>query len=105
MHTGESSVFEPFKDEIATEKLKRHKAPGTDQYPAELVQAAGNTPSFEIHKVINCTWNKEELPQQWNLSIIMPAYKIGDKLTVVIIEGYHCYKLHIKYYIIFLFQG
>jgi hypothetical protein len=24
-------------------------------------------------------WNKEELPEQWMVSIIVPAYKIGDK--------------------------
>jgi hypothetical protein len=34
---------------------------------------------FEIHKLINSIWNKEELPQEWKESIIAPIYKWGDK--------------------------
>jgi hypothetical protein len=30
-----------------------------------------------IHKLINSIWNKEELPDQRNESIIVPVYKIG----------------------------
>jgi hypothetical protein len=33
----------------------------------------------EIHKLINSTWNKEELPEQWKESIIIPVYKKGHK--------------------------
>jgi hypothetical protein len=32
-----------------------------------------------IHRLICCIWNKEELPQQWKESIIVPIYKKGDK--------------------------
>jgi hypothetical protein len=39
----------------------------------------GNTLRSEIHKLINCIWNKEELPKQWKESIIVPIYKKGDK--------------------------
>jgi hypothetical protein len=28
---------------------------------------------------IHSIWNKEELPQQWKESIILPIYKKGDK--------------------------
>jgi hypothetical protein len=40
-HTAEPLVSEPSVSEIemATEKLKRHKSPGTDQIPAELLKA------------------------------------------------------------------
>jgi hypothetical protein len=31
----------PFEIEIATESLRRYKSPGTDQIPAELIQAGG----------------------------------------------------------------
>jgi hypothetical protein len=34
---------------------------------------------FEIHRLICSIWNKEELPQQWKESIIIPIYKKGDK--------------------------
>jgi len=32
-----------------------------------------------IHKLINSVQNKEELPQQWKESIIVPIFKKGDK--------------------------
>jgi hypothetical protein len=56
IHTAEPLVPEPnsFEVEIAIEKLERHKSPGIDQIPAELIQAVGNTLHSEIHKLINC---------------------------------------------------
>jgi len=40
IHTAEPLGSEPsaFEDEMANEKLKRHKLPGTDQIPAEGVK-------------------------------------------------------------------
>jgi hypothetical protein len=49
--------------EMVIEKLKRHKSPGIDQIPAELIKAGGRKIRSEIHKLINFIWNKEELPQ------------------------------------------
>ena len=62
-----------------TEKLKRHKSPGTDQIPAELIKATGRTIRSEIHTLINSIWNKEELPEEWKESIIVSIYKKSDK--------------------------
>ena len=64
---------------MSTVKLQRHKSPGTDQIPAELIKAGGRTICYEIHKFINSIWNKEELPEQRKKSIILPTYKKGDK--------------------------
>jgi hypothetical protein len=44
--------------------MKRYKAPGSDQIPAELIQAGGEILHSEIHKLIMLIWNKEELPHQ-----------------------------------------
>jgi len=38
---------------MAIEKLKRHKSPGTDQIPAEMIKAGGRTNHSEFHKLIN----------------------------------------------------
>jgi hypothetical protein len=65
--------------EMAIEKLKRHKSPGIDQIPVELIKAGGRIIRSEIHKLINSIWNKEELPEQWQELIIVPIYKQGDK--------------------------
>jgi hypothetical protein len=52
----------------------------------------------EIHKLFNSIWNKEELHNQWKESIIVPIKKKGDKVTVLIIVGYHVYQLHTTFY-------
>jgi hypothetical protein len=64
---------------LAIEKLKSHKSPDIVQIPAELIKAGGRTISSEIHKFIISIWNKEELPEKWKESIIVPIYKKGDK--------------------------
>ena len=33
----------------------------------------------EINKIITSVWNKEELHEEWEKSIIVPIYKKGDK--------------------------
>ena len=68
-----------FEVELDIEKLKNHKSPGIDQIPAELIKAGGRTICGEIHKLIISIWNKEELPDEWKESIIVPIYKKGDK--------------------------
>ena len=65
--------------ELAIEKLKSHKSPGIDQIPAELIKAGGKTIRCEVHKLNIAIWNKEELPGEWNESIIVPIHKKGDK--------------------------
>jgi hypothetical protein len=46
------------------EKLKRHKLPGIDQIPAELIERGGRTIHYEIHKIINSISKEEELPEK-----------------------------------------
>jgi hypothetical protein len=81
IHTAEPLVPKPsaFEVEMAIEKLKRYKPPGTDQIPAELIKAGGSKICSEIHKLINSIRNKEELPEQWKKSLIVPIYKKGNK--------------------------
>jgi hypothetical protein len=68
-----------FEVEVAIEKLKRHKSPGIDQIPAEVIKVGGITIRSVIHKLTNSILNKEELPEEWKKSIIAPIYKKGDK--------------------------
>jgi hypothetical protein len=64
---------------LAIAKLKSHKSPGIDQIPAERIKAGGRTIRCAIHKPIIAIWNKEELPEEWKESIIVPIHKKGDK--------------------------
>jgi hypothetical protein len=82
---------------IATAKLKKYKSPCSYQIPAELIQA-GETLLSVTHKLIDSIWNKEELPNQWKDSFIYQFTSRVAKLTAIIIAGYHCYQLHIKFY-------
>jgi len=63
IHTAEPLVPEPsaFGNEIAVEKLKSHKSPGI----GELIKAGVRTICYEIHKLINCIWNKQQSPMEW----------------------------------------
>ena len=64
---------------MAFEKLKSHESPGIDQIPAELIKEGGRTIRYQIHKFIVSIWNKDELPEEWKESIIVPIHKKGDK--------------------------
>jgi hypothetical protein len=55
IHTAEPLVLEPsaFEFEMAIEKLKRYKSPGTDQIPTEMIKAGGRIIHSEILQLIN----------------------------------------------------
>jgi hypothetical protein len=76
--------------EISIAKLKKYKSPGSDQILAELYQAGGETLVSVIHKLLTSIWNKEEMPDSWKESIIVPFHRTGDKTDLIIIMGYHC---------------
>jgi hypothetical protein len=82
IHTAKPLVPEPrlVEVEIAIGKLKSYKSRGTDQIPAELIKTGGKILCSEIHKLICSIWNKEELPQQWKETIIVPIHKKGDNI-------------------------
>jgi hypothetical protein len=59
---------------MTIEKVKRHISPEIDQIPTDMIKCRGSTICSEIHELTNPTWNKEELPEQWKESIVVPAY-------------------------------
>jgi len=76
-----------FEVEMAAEKLKRHRFPGFVKNPAEWIKAEGRTIRSEIHNLINSICNREEVPEEWKESIIVPIYQRAIKEIVVIIEA------------------
>jgi hypothetical protein len=66
--------------------LKRHNSPCSDEIPAEVIQSGGEILCSKIHKLINSIWNKEELPDQWKESLIVPIYKKGYETVVIIMD-------------------
>jgi hypothetical protein len=81
IHTAEPLApdYSPFEVEIAIAKSEKYKSPGSNQIPAELIQAGGETLQSEIHKLINSIWSYEALSDQWKESIIVPIYMKDDK--------------------------
>ena len=67
IHTAGALVPEPcaFELEMAVKNLRTHKSPGFVLIPAELIKAGGRTIPFEINKLFNSIWNKEDLPEEW----------------------------------------
>jgi len=63
---------------VSVQNITRHKSPGTCQIPADLIKAQSRTIRSEIHKLITSIRNKEELPEEWKESIILPIFKKGD---------------------------
>jgi hypothetical protein len=75
IHTAEVLVPGPsrLEVEIAIAELKKYKSPGSEEIPAELIQAEREILLSTIHKLINYVWNKEELPDEWKETIIVPV--------------------------------
>jgi len=94
-----------FEIELAIEKLKSHKSPGTDQISAELIKAGSRTIHYEIHKLIISIWNKEEFPGEWKELIIVPICKKGNETDYSIYRSILCFELHTKFYPTFRFKG
>jgi hypothetical protein len=64
--------------ELAVQKLKKHKVPGTDNITAELFKCGGNELVKHLHTVLKEIWLKEKMPTDWILNIICPMPKKGD---------------------------
>jgi len=98
IHTAEPLVTQPsaFEVELAIEKLRRQKSPGSDQIPAELRQGVEQFTLRSMNLLIlfgirrNCL--KSGRRQSLYLSIRMMIKQI-----VVIIEEYHSCQLHKKF--------
>lgn len=63
----------------AIHSLKNNKSAGSDGIPAELLKAAGTNFNSTFHQLLYKIWNAENMPEEWNHSIICPIHKKGDK--------------------------
>jgi len=76
--TNEEDSAPTVEVEVAVQKLKNYKAPGTDNIPAELFRYGGKELVKHLHTIIKDIWQKEKMPTEWNVSIICPIHKKGD---------------------------
>ncbi|KAJ4433364.1 hypothetical protein ANN_15623 [Periplaneta americana] len=73
--------FLPGKDEVLSmiDTLKNNKTPGEDGITAELIKYGGEKLKLNIVRLVQNTWRKENIPEDWRTSIFCPIYKKGDK--------------------------
>jgi len=97
---AEPLVREPsaFEFEMAIEKLKRHKSPGTDKIPAQLTKAAGRQFTMRsINLLILFGIRRNYLRSGSSQSLYLLISRV-IKQTVVITEAYHICQVHTKFY-------
>ena len=63
---------------LAIRRLKNNKSPGSDGIPAEFLKAGGDVLAEHLHTVLQKIWTEEQLPPEWNISVICPILKKGD---------------------------
>jgi hypothetical protein len=88
IHTPEPLVHEPspFEVENGIAKLKKYKFPGSDQIPAELIQAGGDYGLISINPFILFAVRKNCLISGRSL-LLYQSTRRAIKRTVVIIEA------------------
>jgi hypothetical protein len=87
--------------EMAIEKLKRNKSPGTDQIPAELIKAGGRR---SINLLILFGIRRNCLSSGRSQSLYLFIRRV-IKQVVVIIGAYHFCHPHTKFYPTSFCQG
>jgi hypothetical protein len=65
--------------EVAIRKLKRYKAPGSDQIPAELIQAGGKHYILRYINLLYWSGTKKNCLTSGKSQIVVPIHKKGDK--------------------------
>ena len=72
--------------EDALGKMKRHKAPGADGIPADLLKLAGlgedNSFLCTIHRLINYAFRQSVIPEAWCKSVVIAIPKKGDPMDM-----------------------
>jgi hypothetical protein len=89
IHTAQPLMPKPshFEVEIATAKFREYKLPGTDEIPAELIQAGGETSI----KPLTLFGIRKNLLSSGRSLLLYQFTRRTIKPTAVIIEAYLCY--------------
>jgi hypothetical protein len=80
--TAELLAEEPSQKEMekAICNLKINKIPGEEDITAELINKASRELKERLHALICKIWRDEKMPDDWEVGLIFPLFKKGDKM-------------------------
>jgi hypothetical protein len=102
----EPLVTEPsaFEFEMAVVKLKRHKSPGSNQFPTETIKARGRTMLSEIHNLLILFVMKRNYLRSGRSQSLYLLIGVVKQIAVII-EAYHICQQHTQLHSVFYCQG
>jgi hypothetical protein len=62
----------------AMNHLRKGKAPGIDNIPAELLKESGEEGIKVMHRLCNRIWRQKLWPKDWKRAVFLPLPKKGD---------------------------
>lgn len=70
------------KEELVTviKEMKTGKAPGDDRITVEMIKKMGENGLQMLLQIINMAWQKEKIPKDWEIRLILPVHKKGDTM-------------------------
>lgn len=98
----EDHVEPPTMEEVqqAINELKNNRAPGEDGIVAEVLKTGGKVLQENLFSLILEVWQQEQMPSQWQVAVICPIHKKGDKSKCSNYRGISllsvCYKVFAK---------
>lgn len=69
--------------------MKEKKTAGIDEILMEAWRYGGKWVKQGLRDLVKQIWNKDGIPEDWKLGIIVPIYKKRDRDKTT--EEYHCY--------------
>ena len=70
--------------EKSLKDAKNNKAPGIDTIPYEMYKHGGKTTTRTLMELFNDVWEKEEIPEDWNVSKVKLQHKGGYKSKLLL---------------------
>lgn len=61
--------------------MKDNKTPGEDSMLAEMLKNADTGIVKKLHRLYECIWETENIPEEWEMAIIHPVHKNEIKVT------------------------
>ncbi|CAK1604104.1 unnamed protein product [Parnassius mnemosyne] len=101
----DESLYPTIEDTIrAIQSIKNNKSPGMNDIEGELIKYERTGFQKEFHHLVLQIWNNENMPDNWNTSVICPLHKKGDILNCNNYRGISLLNTSYKFFANMLFN-